>query len=78
MSKIIKLPKSKPITCACCGCVYEFESGDNVTVDFSEYSTRMGTKSIILARRLECPNCHYENDIEFEKEQDNEQTASED
>lgn len=68
MSKIIKLPKSKPITCACCGCVYEFEIGDNVTVDCYEYSTSMATKFIILARRLECPNCHYENDIEFEKE----------
>ena len=32
MSKIVKLPNAKPITCACCGCTYEFESGDTVEV----------------------------------------------
>lgn len=68
MSKIVKLPKAKMITCACCGCVYEFESGDDVTVVLNEHTASLSTKFIILARRLQCPNCHYENDIEFEKE----------
>lgn len=68
MSKIIKIPNIKPITCACCGCFYEFESGDTIRTIFNEYTTMSSTKYIILARRLECPNCHYENDIEIEKE----------
>ena len=79
MSKIITLPNAKPITCACCGCVYEFERGDNVTVVLNEYTASLSAKFIILARRLECPNCHYENDLEFAKENcENEQNSSED
>ena len=65
MSKIIKLSNAKPITCACCGCVYEFESGDIVTVETMNY-TYSGKQ--IVARKLECPNCLYLNDIVFGSE----------
>lgn len=65
MSKIIKLPKAKPITCSCCGCVYEFESGDDLMVD---YITDLLGKIVIISKKLECPNCCFENDIEFERE----------
>ena len=66
MSKIIKLPKAKPITCACCGCVYEFEKGDNVIVMTNEYAVSFDPRFIIIGRKLSCPNCHYDNEIEFE------------
>jgi hypothetical protein len=72
MSKIVKLITAKPITCACCGCEYEFESGDNVIVVINEYNISLSQKYKILARRLECPNCHYENDLEFEVQKDDE------
>ena len=64
MSKILKLPNAKPITCDCCGCVYEFESGDNVEVNYSENCCY----TIIISRKLECPNCRFSNEIEFAKE----------
>lgn len=68
MSKIIKLPKVKPITCVCCGCFYEFESGDKVDVVFAEYSNTLCKKTVIVSRELECPCCHFSNKIEFERE----------
>ena len=78
MSKIVKLPNAKPITCACCGCVYEFERGDTVEVVYGEYCYANGTP-IVVSKRLSCPNCHFSNEIEFVKENcDNEQTASKD
>lgn len=67
MSKILKLPNAKPITCACCGCVYEFERGDNVDVSFANYMRADG-KVIVVGRKLECPFCNFNNEIEFEKE----------
>ena len=67
MSKIIKLPNAKPITCACCGCVYEFESGDTVEVIYAEHFCADGTPTVI-SKRLNCPNCDFSNAIEFVKE----------
>lgn len=64
MSKIIQLPKSKPITCVCCGCVYEFESGDNLLVE----TVWGGDKEIVIKRMLPCPNCLCDNKIVFESE----------
>lgn len=74
MSNILKLPNAKPITCACCGCVYEFESGDIVSVIYSDYCCADGTPTVI-SKRLDCPNCHFSNEIEFVKE--NEQNGKE-
>ena len=67
MSKILKLLKAKPITCDCCGCVYEFESGDTVSVIYGDYYCANGTP-IVISKRLNCPNCQFSNEIEFEKE----------
>lgn len=72
MSKILKLPNAKPITCACCGCIYEFESGDTVITVINDLAVSFSQKYKILARRLECPNCHYDNDLEFEAVVENE------
>ena len=47
MSKILKLLNAKPITCACCGCTYEFESGDTVEVIYAEYLCADGTPTVI-------------------------------
>ena len=66
MSKILKLSSAKPITCACCGCIYEFESGDTVEVIYGEYLSAGGTP-IVISKRLHCPNCHFSNEIEFSK-----------
>ena len=70
MSKILKLPNAKPITCACCGCTYEFESGDTVQVIYKNYCHGDGTP-IVISKRLDCPNCHFSNKIEFVKENEN-------
>ncbi len=67
MSKIIKMPTAKPITCKCCGCVYEFESGDIVQVLYADCCYADGEMPVI-SRRLSCPNCNFNNEIEFEKE----------
>ena len=67
MSKIVKLPNAKPITCACCGCVYEFESGDTVDVIYSNYCYADG-KPIVISKQLSCPNCHFSNEIKFGKD----------
>lgn len=72
MSKIIKLSKAKPIKCQCCGCVYEFESGDKVDVVFTEFSNAFCKKTVIGSRELECPCCHFANKIEFESSGENE------
>ena len=64
MSKIIKLPKIKPITCVCCGCVYEFESGDKLVVE----TAWRGYEKIVIRRKLCCPNCNNDNCIDFESE----------
>lgn len=61
----MKLSNAKPITCACCGCVYEFESGDMV---ITEELTYLISGTQIVSRKLKCPNCCYENDIAFENE----------
>lgn len=70
MSKIIKAPNAKPITCDCCGCTYEFESGDYVEVIYGNCCYDNG-KIIVISKRLDCPNCHFSNEIEFEKENKN-------
>lgn len=67
MSKIIKFTNAKPITCACCGCIYEFEGGDIIEVCSANYMTADG-KVIVIERKLDCPNCNFSNKIEFEKE----------
>ena len=72
MSKILRLTNAKPITCDCCGCTYEFESGDTVEVIYGEYICADGTP-IVISKRLDCPNCHFSNEIEFVK--DNEQNG---
>ena len=61
MAKIIKESKSKPIKCECCGCVYEFESGDKIELT----SIYVGGEGIVLSRLLDCPNCGQHNSVEF-------------
>jgi rubredoxin len=64
MAKIIEISKAKPIHCACCGSIYEFESGDNVEV----VEATIGFNTTIANKLLDCPNCGYANKIEFIKE----------
>lgn len=64
MAKMIESSKAKPIHCACCGSIYEFESGDNVIVR----ETIVGLELVITYKMLSCPNCGYANKIEFIKE----------
>ena len=65
MAKIINYGNANPIYCVCCHSTYQWEYGDKIkTVELYQ-----NNKSIIVARRLECPNCHYENDIEFIKKE---------
>lgn len=65
MAKIINYGNAKPIYCVCCHSTYQWEYGDKIETE--EIYTIDGNK--IIARRLECPNCHYSNDIEFIKEE---------
>lgn len=65
MAKIINYGKAKPIYCVCCHSTYQWEYGDKI--EAVEMITFNNTRTIV--RRLECPNCHYENDIEFIKEE---------
>ena len=64
MAKIIESSKAKPIHCACCGSIYEFESGDKVDV----CEATIGFDITIVNKALSCPNCGYSNLIEFIKE----------
>lgn len=64
MAKIIESSKAKPIHCACCGSIYEFESGDNVIV----VEAIVAWELAITNKTLACPNCGYANKIEFIKE----------
>ena len=64
MAKIIESSKAKPIHCACCGSIYEFENGDRVeTVEET-----IGWETTITNTLLDCPNCGYANKIEFIKD----------
>ena len=65
MAKIINYGKAKNVYCICCHSTYQWEYGDKIETE--EIETYDG--NIITARRLECPNCHYENNIEFIKEE---------
>ena len=68
MSKIIKLPKAKPITCKCCGCVYEFEIGDEVETVVMSCLKHFVDENDGVLRTLVCPCCCCKNEIEFEDE----------
>lgn len=70
MAKIINYGNAKPIYCVCCHSTYQWEYGD--AIETVEMTMVYGNK--IIARRLECPNCHYGNDIEFIKEEQNNET----
>ena len=62
MAKIIKEAKAKqPITCKCCGCIYEFEKGDQVEVT----TTYVYGEGIVSSKMLDCPTCGRSNTIEF-------------
>lgn len=62
MSKIIKEPnKFKPITCAFCGCVYEFEEGDRIEALNLKYEYD-GTLRF-SGRMLRCPICGIANKL---------------
>lgn len=54
--KIIKAPKFKKITCTECGCVYEYEKGDEVSHTIFPHS--MG---------LHCPICGFTNHLDLEE-----------
>lgn len=65
MAKIINYGNAKPVYCACCHATYQWEYGDKIETE----ELYQNNKSIIVARRLECPNCGYLNDIEFIKKE---------
>ena len=66
MSKVVKEPKKfKPVICRACGCVYEFEDGDDI--DFYERPYFGGDKlsegNVIVSMLLACPFCGYDNEL---------------
>lgn len=65
MAKIINYGNAKPVYCVCCGSTYQWEYGDKIETE--ELATLNG--GTIVVRKLECPNCHYENEIEFIKKE---------
>lgn len=71
MSKIIEFPKTKPIRCMYCGCLYEYEQGDRVEVEGTQLRNRCGSwvysENLI---KLPCPVCGNGNTLVFEDKGD--------
>ena len=65
MPKIIQYGNAKPVYCVCCYSTYQWEYGDTIEIETIYGNGDM----IITAKRLECPNCGYSNDIEFIKKE---------
>lgn len=67
MSKIIKKPDFEEVTCRACGCVYEYEEGDDVlTLSHIASSTSIYNKSETLVRmRVRCPICGHDNELKI-------------
>ena len=65
MSKVIKNGKAlSSVKCKCCFSIYEWTPGDLVYV--TEMAQLGG--SVIVEKKLACPNCGYENYINFVEE----------
>lgn len=65
MAKVIEPSyKFKPIKCSVCGCTYEYEQGDHIKLrSYNPFGT------VIVFRKLDCPICGNENDLEVEGEE---------
>lgn len=65
MSKIIELPKIKPITCDVCGCKYELEIGDKIQsmLAYCERDAKGIPHREVLTLNLACPFCGAMNVI---------------
>ena len=61
--KIIHKPKFEPVTCECCGCLYEFERGDDITIVRTYYRDRAETSA-----HISCPICGSSNQLRFKEE----------
>lgn len=67
MAKIITKPAFEEITCGACGCVYEFEDGDDVlTLAHITPSSSIYNKSTtFVTMRLRCPICGHDNELKI-------------
>lgn len=69
MSKILELPKFKPIICNVCGCKYEFEEGDELQpILYSPTKDCKKAKSQSVLT-LPCPVCGKNNKIKLKVEE---------
>lgn len=69
MAKVIKHAyKFKPIKCSVCGCTYEHEEGDRIEICAYEIERR----NYVVLRKLDCPVCGNDNNLELEGENENE------